>query len=287
MNSEKLMNLLSQFEKLSRFGYWEDARWNKAKEDPWASLRLLLSDYAFEHQGVSQDYSPAAVDTIDEINSSSLSEDIASVVWDSFKKKLKPKGLNEMNNSLCPKGEKYERKDGDKRTPRTTKKVSIIQFAAKRKELPIVAWAYAMMEGEKLKDAYAELQKINGIGPKIASLFLRDLAVYFKLEPKENRRFLQPVDTWIRFVVQAISDNPKADDGECAQFIVDNSKAPERVNQGIWYFCSDMADSSQYVVGQNLKDPNYFKGRVEKYIESLERDAEIAKKARAILEWTS
>ena len=90
-----------------------------------------------------------------------------------------------------------------------------------------------------MREAWEKLTSIRGIGAKIASLFLRDLAVWFDLTPNVDRWYMQPVDVWVRRTVKLLSGSNMSDE-EIAKWIVRNSENPERANQGIWYFASQV-----------------------------------------------
>jgi hypothetical protein len=107
---------------------------------------------------------------------------------------------------------------------------------------------------EKIQKAHSELVGVSGIGDKIASFFMRDVACHYGIFPliEDDRKLLQPIDIWERRTVQLLREGePSKNDRECQAFIVQNSKdagcIPERVNQGIWYFCSQIADTEYYL----------------------------------------
>ena len=54
--------------------------------------------------------------------------------------------------------------------------------------------------------AFQHLDQGRGIGPKIASFFLRDLAVWFEIEPLQHRELLQPIDRWVRRYVSLLEN---------------------------------------------------------------------------------
>lgn len=80
---------------------------------------------------------------------------------------------------------------------------------------------------------------MNGVSNKIASLFLRDVALKYNLVPEKGRIFLQPVDTWILRVIREISGHEEFQYWHCADYLVNNAPEPEKTNQGIWHLCAD------------------------------------------------
>ncbi len=96
-----------------------------------------------------------------------------------------------------------------------------------------------------IQNAHTDLKSINGIGDKIASLYLRDLVCVMEtdLSNVENRQLLQPIDIWVERTVKILAKNGEMKKGDVANWIVENSKQPELVNMGIWFFCSNIAGS--------------------------------------------
>ena len=65
-------------------------------------------------------------------------------------------------------------------------------------------------------------------------------------------------------------------DEECAKWIIEQSSKPECVNQGIWYFCANVAHSSRNLVRQALKNAEGFNKLVTKHLTDLRRGANSA-----------
>lgn len=261
-------HIMQRFERLSEL-FVSCFKWDESKvveENKWDSLWLFVSCYAFERQGRSPNYLPAAADAIKELSDEKLCAKAAKKVWMRFEEKLEYTGLNHANNPLCPKGTSYHRKD---RADLLIKEsVSAVEVAAELPK-PIVKWARDKIEEDNTKEAHEKLCEIGGIGEKIASLFLRDVTVKYEIIPQSNRHLLQPIDTWAEFVTKKLSGNYKMNQADCANFIVNNSKEPERASQGLWYFCVPVAESSRYVVERCLKYDKTFEEIVEQHLESL------------------
>lgn len=217
--------------------------------DPWASLRFVLLGYAFERQGKSYDYAPAAGDTIDEFYGKRFDAHTAQRVWDAFARKLHNTSLNHANNPLCPKGTRYQRRYRGMISTAEVKSLSIIELVATvLGGQPIVSWVRDKIVRGETKAAHRTLRRINGVSNKIASLLLRDVATLHHLGAVHQPELLQPIDTWTRFVAKQVAANDLMSDSQCAAFLIENTTEPERANQGIWYFCSQIAESSRYRV---------------------------------------
>ena len=251
------------------------AKCPKWQEGPWDSIRLFLLGYAFEHQGTAQDFGPAAADAVAELRERILGLPAAEEAWNAFAKKLGDR-LNHAVNPLCPSRTSYTRKGA----ARHTKKPSVVELAAETLAgQSLVAWARDQIKEGATRRAHGNLCGINGIGRKIASPFLRDVAVSLDLSARDNdsRSLIQPIDVWVRLVARALSGQPKPDDADCAEYLAQSFSRSERLNQGIWYFCTKVADSSRYVVTRLLADESAFRFRVRQHVRGLQRGPEIAK----------
>jgi hypothetical protein len=160
-----------------------------------------------------------------------------------FKKESAGMKLNEARNPLAPYGTQYKGKSGEMNR---TKQQSCIEFSNEQ-NASLIDWVQReLVNGAK--DAHQRLCLISGVGPKIASYFMRDVACRFECFPSNGseRHLLQPIDIWVRRVAEALgAQKAPSDHLPAANFIVEQSlKAgilPERVNQGIWYFAAEIA----------------------------------------------
>lgn len=254
------------------------------EDDPWLSLRLFLRMYAFERQGRSPDYAFAAVDAVDLNRSMPLNSASPSQVWSSFVRLLGDKRPNHANNPLCPKGTTYDRLFKRSKHQSTVKNLSAIEVAYEIVPSTLVGWARDHLQRRAVREAHERFCSINGVNHKIASFFLRDVAREFQLAPVSDRHLLQPIDVWIRFVVQTLAGDATMEDGDCAQWILERAADPEALNQGIWYFCADVAESSRYQVLQALKDPTFFDKLQSRHLKALQRSAEAVQAFQSVLE---
>jgi hypothetical protein len=243
---------------------WED--------DPWGALQFFLSAYAFERQAAPSDYACAAYDTISEFADKELTESTAQEVWDSFSSKLLGISLNHKNNPLCPYGVAYSTKTGEK----TTNQISVIELVAREMSgKSIVLWAKDQLKKGKVRHAYNSLCQVNGIADKITPYFLRDIATIYSIVPAKDRDWIQPVDTWIRFVANFLAGREDLSDEDCIDYLMNNSENPERANQGIWLYCVDIAHSSAYLVREAISsNGQYMDEQIEYFIRSQRRRAE-------------
>jgi endonuclease III len=255
---------------------WE--KYPSRDTDDWEAVGIFLTGYAFERQGAKPDYRHVAVDVVNGLvaqECSLLDATTAKRVWVSFSKTSGGERLNYANNLLCPQGTYYKRKTGSA----TTYSKSLIESL---QDLPktglpanIVAFAKMGLHLDCTADVHHAIQSINGIGSKIASLFLRDVAVIYNAYPVKNRYLLQPVDVWVKRVFDKLTDSRSHDTEMIQQGIVNIAirinVLPEAVNQGMWYFGSQVADSD-YRLSKALSDLAYARALIQEYIYALKRE---------------
>lgn len=265
---------------------WE--RYPQRESDTWDSLGLFLEGYAFERQGRSPDYGPVAADSVAKAKSKGgeLNRDHVSQVWNDFKLYFRGSNLNEANNPLCPRGTSYDRKTGSK----TTIKESVLEFLLRMSAngLPpnIVVYAKVGLANGRLKAVHDKIKEINGIGSKIASFFLRDVATFYNIFPSDVRHLLQPIDVWVRRIAKELGgpvDNPNEqnpkDDEAVQKWIVNQSARvsvnPEEVNQGMWYFATQIA-GSYYRLKNSIYNTSYAQELLAQHKQALKRAAKAA-----------
>lgn len=122
------------------------------------------------------------------------------------------------------------------------------------------------------------MSNVNGVGPKIVSLFLRDVAIYYGIAVTSLRDRLQPIDVHVRRITLSLMQVVGADDhvDAIAPWIVSESQAagvsPELVNAGMWYFGSQIA-GSEYRTLRALKDLPDARALVDKHVANLRQEA--------------
>jgi len=245
--------------------------------NPFDSLRFFLLGYAFARQGSSRDFAEVAHDVI--LEASKKGKDFSSLkaekIWNTFTEKLNEVSLkpNHARNPLCPQGIKYDN------NTKTVRQISVIELMLQEElsNVGIVSFAKEKLDSDQAKEAHKILNKINGVGPKIASLFLRDIAVRYDCKKiSNNKELLQPIDTWIRYCVQTYAGK-KLTYNECADFLINGTDKPEKANQGIWYFCAQVAQKSRSKVNRSIRDQKYMELLIKKHIEDLIDDGEAGK----------
>ena len=248
-----IKNWIVFFEDIGRRCYYESSlkpTWEKYEygKEPWQALILFLGGYAFERQGRNPSYPHAAVDTMKEYKDD-LNE---KKIWKSFREKLEGDGIS-LNEKLCP------------LYPKDHKSV-----LARLNGRNIVTLVGEEMKNDEVEKAFDFMKSIRGIGPKIASFFLRDVKEVLDITPKDKRWLLQPIDIWVLRTVNRLSNklldvNRDTDREEAAKFIVDNSNNPELVNMGMWVFGARVCDS-EYRHIKYLRDFEMAKMELRNYL---------------------
>jgi hypothetical protein len=252
----------------------------EALSDPVLALSQFLFGYAFERQGRSPAYAPIARHVIETTGATKVfwqDEAMPHRVWTSFCSTLneirEDARSNPMNNPLCPQGYSYPSKGGKK----GTNQPSVLQFVQQRLkhfDYNIVAWAKCMLLDGQVQTVHGDLRSINGIGPKIASFFLRDVAWCFGIEVVSQRDLLQPIDVWVERTAQQLDPTSK---GRAATWIVQQSESagvlPEAVNAGVWYFGALIA-GSEFRLFQALNSPQHARYMVDEHVAGLRKQAD-------------
>lgn len=250
-------------------------RYQAHEGNSFDALALFLDGYAFARQGAKPDFNHAAVDVVKELRNQGhmlTGESTPQKAWDIFRSCLQDQGLNPANNPLCPSGTGYNRR----RTGSSeTRGSSVLEFLRQMEEFGlspnIVTLAkYSIREGQ-VKLCHRSICEINGIGPKIASLFLHDVASFYGVSPSEDRNLLQPIDVWIQRISEHLLQGELSKE-KVAEWIVgqaiQSDVNPEAVNEGMWYFGSQIADS-KYRMSKALSDLGYAKILLNEHIEAV------------------
>jgi hypothetical protein len=246
------------------------------KDPKNSDLYVFLKNYAYERQGGNAIYPYVAPELItDWLDGTRNSEEVTKEFenrLEEYKTRTNSDGGGE-NRSRNP---LY---DGSKRS--TKKSIMTFIDEYKRKSLKEILW---IVEGNqwKVDKAYCKLLEINGIGPKIASYYLRDLMEFQSLNvekiniEEKDRWLLQPIDIWVRRIVEVENKElKKKKDMEIAKEIVsislENNLNPEHVNMGMWFFGSRIIGNKyEFYSLYKLKNYDEFKDNVKKYSNTLD-----------------
>lgn len=110
--------------------------------------------------------------------------------------------------------------------------------------LNIVAYSVEQIKKGNVSKIYGELCEIFGVADKIATFFLRDLAIVFELEDNissDDYVYFQPIDTWVRQVAERLRIIDKGENNtvtikeKIITATLKESVSPLFFNAGAWY----------------------------------------------------
>ncbi|MFQ3678558.1 MAG: hypothetical protein SNJ74_11515 [Fimbriimonadaceae bacterium] len=113
----------------------------------------------------------------------------------------------------------------------------------------IVRWIVeSVEESGRVEEIFVRITDVRGIGPKVASLLLRDTVLLFDLERRLHpldRLYVQPIDKWLRLIAPHVVNEPNVDTmadwvlaGKLAKYCRKAGVSGVRFNLGASYFGS-------------------------------------------------
>ena len=193
-----------------------------------------FSFYQGRRDKISQQFEEMAKTTLDQFlkNNKILTQSESRIT---NKEELKTK-YHEIYNKLK---ENKVNKEGDRLMV-----ISLINLIQCNKEKNMLKFLIEKIKSKAICDAYEILDGVWSIGPKIASLILRDIVYIYKLEKylkkPDDYYFLQPIDTWVHKISRKVGlinkdkiykDEAKDITDKCFEIGVN----PIHYNQGVWY----------------------------------------------------
>jgi len=209
-------------------------------KDDFSALLNFVTFYSYERQGSPRAYRTIARRVLNEIFKGNIKKitqkevDSAWILYDRIAKEdYSGLGLNVTHNSL-------------------NSNKGVLKRLAEKDESNIYNYAKILLKEGQVEKAYAYMASISGVGQKIASLYLRDIA-YIELEPAKHYHYLfQPIDTWIEQAIKIILSYTS--DKAPTRISYKNKKklivelcreaecSPIEFNQGAWFAGSVIAE---------------------------------------------
>jgi len=282
------------FEKVSfiyKNYFLHDAMFKNQFKDGYTALVCFLKNYAYERQGSPKAYSEIAVECVSRYKGEKEwevpTEKDAEILWNHYKdiakeefnliKKNKKTGKEEVKVNKSRNPMNNEKKDG------------IIDKLASDNIPNIAIHIRDYISKDDTQRAYNFMKSIRGIGEKISSFYLRDIAYLAGLDEKNisDLYLLQPIDTWIEQTLKILfnSDAPQGLKDK-QELIVDLCKesgvSSISFNQGAWVLGSQIAGEfkkfnrilndyafAQKVIENHIKDKKEYLREVKNVLDSL------------------
>ena len=219
--------------------YWSKIDAERLTKDADYGLKVLLFNNAYARDGAPKAYPIAAVKAVSSRKDSRKTIRELFIMFRSAKVKDLSEGAKKEHPS-----------DGWNKSNNPV-------FSPKIDKLDVPSITKLVREGN-LVEAFDKLE-LQGMGHKIRALFLWDLVILYKVEEKlklnpEQYRYCQPIDVWVRIVVEALCGKRAVSDSKKYRLspndlgAVDNINelcrvagvSPLKVNAGIWYFSANV-----------------------------------------------
>ena len=266
-------------------------------KDDYKALVCFLKNYAYERQGSPKAYSEIAIECISKYKSEKgwkvFSKEDAEVLWNWYKDIAK-----EEFNLIEKKTGNEKVKVNELRNP-MSKKGGIIDKLSSENIPNLAIYIRDLISKGNTRDAHyffvgkesksKSIRGIRGIGEKISSFYLRDIAYLAGLDEKNisDLYLLQPIDTWIEQTLKILfnSDAPQGLKDK-QELIVDLCKesgvSSISFNQGAWVLGSQIAGEfkkfnrilndyafAQKVIENHIKDKKEYLREVKNVLDSL------------------
>ena len=253
MDTKELVKKIAEFHRNYELEFLQDRikRKNVYLRNPQDALFFVLS-YSF-YQGrrdeISQRFEERAKNTLNQFfkesgdflnqgNQRIGDKDKLKKEYNPFYKELEKNGVN---------------KEGDRLMV-----ISLINLIQSKREKNILKFLIKKIKSHAFSETYKILDSVWSIGPKIASLILRDIVYIYELEnhlkKPDDYYFLQPIDTWVHKLSKEIKlidkdkiykNEAKNITNKCFEFEVN----PIHYNQGAWY----IGRNSLQILLRNIK----------------------------------
>jgi hypothetical protein len=122
--------------------------------------------------------------------------------------------------------------------------LDVLRYTCKLPSYNIVNHSIKEIEAGRIREHREDLKHIWGVGPKTSAFYLRDIIFIFDCEilPEEAME-LQPVDTWVRQVVDYLIDDQNSETLLSTEdWLIRHGGGPRRaalLNAGMWYLGKD------------------------------------------------
>lgn len=132
-------------------------------------------------------------------------------------------------------------------------------MATSSDKVNLYAYFKNLIKTNKIENAYSELIKLSGIGDKISTFFLRDIAIMNNYNLAENQlKYVFPVDTWVAQITSLIANKSFSAErpDEIKNYFIENHSESNLplIAAGIWYLgFNSLNIAIEYIIEKKLK----------------------------------
>jgi hypothetical protein len=265
---------LASFGSVYRNTFINHPNFKKQFTDNYTALHCFLETYAYEHQGSAKAYPIIATQTIEKIFNGkveTVSSTHCSEAWQTYQYIAK-NDFNELR--VNPTHNPMNNYDG------------VLSIMAQQKVSNLAEYTKNLLEKDGAKKAHEFIDEIKGIGPKIASFYLRDIVCLSGLDENkiQDSFYLQPFDTWLEQAFSLITKNGETSLESKQRTLVELCKvancSPVAFNQGSWIVGSQIAGDFQSF--RRIAFDENSKELIEEYIQEQETLLKEIKKASGL-----
>jgi hypothetical protein len=232
--------------------------------DPYQALIRFVNSYAYERQGAAPAYKKIAEKVIEKIfnqRSISLTSADVSDAWTEYNTMARVE-----YNGLKVNG---------KTNPMSDDK-GVLWVIERNRILNLASHTKCLIRNRKTLEAHSLIDSIRGVGPKIASLYLRDVAFLGEISEGgiEDQYLLQPYDTWIDQALTILvgATKPKtlkARQQMIVRLCLEAEVSPIAFNQGAWVLGSQIAEDFETFA--RLVEGKDSRAIIQQHLEEIER----------------
>jgi hypothetical protein len=261
---------------LFRSYFYKDTSFTEQFEDNYQALICFFENYAYQRQGAAPAYPEIAIKALQNkfmrsVKSITIAD--AKEVWKSYQEIAKNEynnlGVNRTHNPVC-----FDN--------------GLLTVMAKKNITNLASHVKSLIQSNQTKEAHELVDDIRGIGTKIASLYLRDIAYLGRIPENtiKDSCYLQPVDTWIEQTLSIIFGQSKPTVLRKKQEIIVKlcetaNVSPIAFSQGAWVLGSQVA--GDYSTFEQLTRGQNAKAIIKEHIE--ERKRYVSDAERWLMHW--
>ena len=219
--------------------------------DSYQALVRFVRGYAYERQGAAAAYKLIAEKSIEKVLCNrvrSINLEISEKVWRTYREIAKTEfnnlSVNATHNPL----------KSDK---------GILTMMAKEQIKNLAVFVRDMIQNGNTKKVHRLMVNVRGIGTKIASLYMRDIAYLGDLNELKikDSHYLQPIDTWIEqclsIILEDVPKKPEEKQRKIVELCKEANVSQTAFNQGAWVIGSQIAGNfgffREILKGRNAK----------------------------------